>query len=253
MYICYMDEDKVYSKINLLLGPPGSGKTYAGEQFARERGADLIYYLCHAWTSAEELFAGVDVVAAVAGEADKVRQPGVLALAAEATRKGEVVLIIDELDKAPERVEALLLDFLQSGRVPVRPGVHIQADLSRLWVFITSNQMRDHSGPLMRRCKRHFFRAMRAEEIAQILSAQGYDYNKTLALARFAHWVAQLEGNEEGISLSEIRNALDEMEGVSEFAEFVDVVAGWCVRTAEGANKVRTHGKTAELWGKLKS
>lgn len=243
-----------FSRINLLLGPPGSGKTYSAERFAQQRNAKALFYQCHAWTDADELFVGVNIQAAVAGEAEKVWQEGVLAQTARFTAAGqEVVLILDELDKAPERVEALLLDFLQSGRVPIKPGEHLIADLDLLWVFITSNQVRTHSGALMRRCKRFFLEQMRPERIAQILEAQGYNRGLALQMARIGAWIAGVEGNEDGISLQEVRNLLEELEDINSLDEFKELIISWFCRTEKGAATVRNHDKITNLWGVTKS
>lgn len=89
----------------LLEGPPGCGKTSLAAAWAKATGAQGVYALLHSWSDADELFVGVDVCAAVAGDAANVRQSGVLARVAEASERGPVVLTLDELDKTQERVD----------------------------------------------------------------------------------------------------------------------------------------------------
>ena len=115
----------------------------------------MVYRLLHSWSDDQELFRGINVAAAVAGDAANVVEPGTLAVAAAlSTAHPLVVICLDEVDKAPERVEALLLDFLQSGRVPLSPREQLQANLQNLIVFVTSNDQRPLSEAFLRRCRR---------------------------------------------------------------------------------------------------
>ena len=43
---------------------------------------------------------------------------------------------LDEMDKAPESFEALFLDWLQTGRVPGKPGEHLYTNLDRFGVVL---------------------------------------------------------------------------------------------------------------------
>ena len=135
----------------LVEGPPGAGKSQLAQALADIMDAELIVYQLHSWTDADELFVGVDVASAVAGDAKNVRQSGVLSLASSISQTKQVVLLLDEVDKAQERAENLLLDWLQSGRCPVQPGRHVVADFSNLLVILTSNGEREIGAPLRRR------------------------------------------------------------------------------------------------------
>ncbi len=134
-------------------GSPGTGKSALATALATAIGAELVVYQFHAWTDSDELFVGVNVPAAGAGEAQNVRQSGALLKATEISQERPCVLLLDEIDKAPERAENLLLDWLQSGRCPIRPGVHHVADASRLIVLMTSNGKRAVSEALRRRTR----------------------------------------------------------------------------------------------------
>ena len=240
----------------LVTGAPGTGKTALAEALAKAAGAPLLYALLHSWSGADDLFRGVDVGAAVAGDAERVHQPGVLALAAEASHTHELVVVcLDELDKSPEPVEALLLDWLQSGRVPVRPGEHLATRLDRVLVIITSNGARPHSDALLRRCRRLRMAPM-AEDLRIKLAQErsGAPAGVVRLLDRACQAVAKAEENS-ALSLQEIAHACREAWTLAASADDVaEVLRAWAARTDEGADAVGTpevRRLVAAIWGEI--
>jgi MoxR-like ATPase len=240
----------------LVTGAPGTGKTALAEHIASANGAPFFYALLHSWSGADDLFAGINVPAAVAGDAERVHQPGVLALVAESSHKHPlVVLCLDELDKAPDSVEALLLDWLQSGRVPVRPGEHLNTRLDRVLVVITSNGTRPHTDALLRRCRRLRMPPM-PEDLRVRLAHErsGAPMGVVKLIDRACQMVARAEGNE-ALSLQEIAHACREAWEVAGSAdEVAETLRAWAARTDEGAAAVSTpevRRLVAAIWGEV--
>lgn len=233
------------------MGPPGCGKTRRAEMAARDSGAALVYYQCHSWTDADELFVGVDVAAAVAGDASNVRQDGVLTRAARLSQRGPVVLVLDELDKAPERAEALLLDYLQSGRAPFAPGHHVQANLDNLEVYITSNNVRPLSDALLRRGRRVWMRPLTAEMVEQIALDQTGAPAGVIATLRKAAWAVAAAEDRDHVTVAEFVPLVLEVLEAQSIDDIRDALAGWAARTEAGAAYALRCKESAPVWAEL--
>lgn len=147
------------TNVALLLGKPGTGKTFFTDCYAIRTGAEYMYALCHDGTNAEDLFYSVNVGKAVLREgtsSEDIYQAGLLLRAVRASHKHKVVLCIDEIDKASKRTENLFLDFAETYRVPFL-GTQEVGVKENIVIFFTSNGYRPHSEAFLRRCYRHHF------------------------------------------------------------------------------------------------
>jgi MoxR-like ATPase len=244
------------ARVLVLEGAPGTGKTSLGRAFAQAIGAEVVYYLCHHWTTEEEMFLGVDVgrVAAGVESPDEAYRPGFLLRAAEASRRCPVVVIIDELDKAPERSEALLLEFLQTGRVHGPRGEVWQADLSRLFVFVTTNGLR----PLMEPTLRRGFR-LRMEflppHVEQDLLRKwtGAPTTAIRVVVRMANTIRAKGAT--APSVQEMRHLLEDMRQATSASDAELLLRGWLVKESEDWDALTSEfgAKPASvLWGEWK-
>jgi hypothetical protein len=183
----------------LLRGLPGAGKTSVAEAFALAANARKFFYQCTPGTGKDEMVGQPNIAAVLKNDSDRAIADGILIQAARAAINGEnVVLIIDELDKASLETDAYLLDFLQSRRVRDTNNnmLVIPADV-HVWVFFTSNQDRDLSDALMRRVRRVTAERPDRDLVAQILGINGdavlldiYEATEKLAISQLKDYLA---------------------------------------------------------------
>ncbi len=149
----------------LVEGEPGSGKTELGKVLADGLGTDLIRLQCyegltaeHAlyeWNYGKQLLSvqagegGVDADRSVFDEEYLLERPLLQALRSRGDRPP--VLLIDEIDRADEEFEALLLEVLSDFQVSIPELGTIAADRPPI-VIVTSNRTRGLSDALKRRC-----------------------------------------------------------------------------------------------------
>jgi hypothetical protein len=154
----------------LLKGPPGLGKTMITQVVAGYFDADYVFIqatlnttedeLVYKFLPSEETKSGVKI------------QYGPLPEALKKSREKVTILTIDEFDKTRPSTDALLLDFLQNARISFRMDDKedvIVGDKRNLVVFLTSNDNREFSEPLLRRLIVINFRPPHPKEIEKLL------------------------------------------------------------------------------------
>jgi MoxR-like ATPase len=243
------------ARVLIVEGPPGTGKTALGRALASLLQAEVVYYLCHHWTSDEELHLGVDVgrVAAGVERPEDAYRPGALLRAVEASQRGTVVLIVDELDKAPERAEALLLEFLQTGRVHGPRGEVWQADLARLVVILTTNGLRPLMEPTLRRGFRLRMEFLPAEVEAHLLRQWTGAAPGVVRLVVRMLTLIRTKGAT-APSLQEARYLLEDLRLAASAADCQLLIEGWLVKEPADGEALRGElGQPgAVLWGEVR-
>jgi MoxR-like ATPase len=248
-------------RAGLISGPPGVGKTALGRYLAHITNGEEMYFLAHHWVSEEDLFLRVDParIAALAGGVEGVRleeayQPGVLLRAAISSQNSTVVLILDEWDKAPERVDALLLEFLQTGRIHGPFGEVWTAASERLFVVITTNGHRPLAEPLLRRVFRYEMPYLPPSVEADIIRKQ------TGANAAVCRLIVQMmaairQRGQSSPSLQEGVRLAESLALVSSSEEVELLLRGWLCKTdADWTALVNLCGDqpASVLWGEVR-
>jgi MoxR-like ATPase len=219
----------------LVTGEAGTGKTALAEAIADALDArDRYYYVqLHSWTDGKRFF---DYQTG-AGDEEK----GFLTKVAEASQEeGWTVACLDEMDKAPESFEALFLDWLQTGRVPGKPGEHLYTNLDRLLVLVTSNGMREHTEPFMRRCRRLRMERMSHELAVELLMTRTQTSERACELTvDLAHACERVD--ETVISLQEMTHFLNEARHVCHSLDDLKAATvAWLMRRDEPENILRS-------------
>jgi MoxR-like ATPase len=189
----------------LLEGEAGVGKTEVARALAGAAGARLIRLQCHEgidlhhavydWDYQRQLLA---IRAAEAGAPARelfgreflLRRPLLEALEHE----GQVVLLIDEVDRADDEFEAFLLEFLSDFAITI-PELGTVSASHRPLVVLTSNRTRELHDALKRRCLYHWIDYPDLEREAEIVHARLPGVPDAIAL-RVCRAVAELRNQE---------------------------------------------------------
>lgn len=149
-----------------LSGPPGAGKSFFTKTYKKvlekilNKKIDIVKYTCNTSTGKADLYEEINITEAVVDDKDrdKIILPGKVLKAIDLVNEGKnVLLFLDEYDKAREETDTFLLDFLQDGEINTtqRGTATIKEEyLKNLQVIVCKNDHREElSGPLTRRLK----------------------------------------------------------------------------------------------------
>ncbi len=212
---CYITNPRVETVLYLALvlekpllveGPAGAGKTELAKVLAAMLGTELIRLQCyeglddtHAlyeWNYQKQLLRiqvdrdketpWEEVASHVFSRDYLLERPLLRAIVAP----HRVVLLIDEVDKADEEFEAFLLEVLSDFQVSV-PELGTITAMHRPVVVLTSNQRRELSEALKRRCLHLFLEFPSVEKEREIIALKVPDLDERLR-AKVAEFVAGL-------------------------------------------------------------
>jgi len=238
----------------LLEGEPGVGKTEAAKALAATTGARLIRLQCYEgidvnqavyeWNYARQL---LHIRAAQEGTVDEEELFGPLFLIRrpllEAIDSDEpTLLLIDEIDRADEEFEALLLEILSDYQITIPELGTIQAR-TRPLVVLTSNRTRELDAALKRRCLYHWIPYPALEREIRIIRARVPRAGERLAAeaAAFVEGLRRLElAKPPGVAESiDWTRALVELGSEALDPPTVDATLGTVLKVREDVELVR--------------
>jgi MoxR-like ATPase len=248
----------------LLEGPAGVGKTALAKAVSEVQGVELIRLQCyegldaaHAlydWDYPKQLLLTRATLSGEAGGSEPdiytdrflIERPLLRAL----KTKPAPVLLIDEVDRADEEFEALLLEFLSEFQITIPERGAFRAETPPT-VILTSNRTRDLSDALRRRCLYYWVDYPSVEQEAAIITLHVPDLAPTVArqiaraVRRLRKWsLLKPPGLAESIDWA---RALAELEAGELDETITRLTLGCLLKTQEDMELVREKG-LAQLW-----
>ena len=197
----------VLGKPLLVEGEAGVGKTEIGKCLAALHGNQLIRLQCYEGLDAHHALYDWDyqrqlltiqmadqqsrdaLKSSIYSDEFLLKRPLLAAIASPTP----VVLLIDEIDRADEEFEALLLEVLSDFQISI-PELGTYKAVTRPRVVLTSNGVRELSDALRRRCLYHYVEYPDADKEMRIIKSRLPDIDRQLA-EQVVNFVQQLRLN----------------------------------------------------------
>ena len=221
----------------LLRGPPGSGKTYITKLIADYFNANYVFLqatlnisedeLLYKYIPSEETKSGIKIL------------PGPLPEALIKSQQKLTILVLDEFDKTRPSADAFLLDYIQNARVSIRIDEKeeiIQGNKSNLIVFLTSNNEREFSEPLLRRVIVINFVPPEPKAVESILSKEFSD-KKIIRLLTKLYTAGLNAGLTKPITIQELLQFGHALEVMPD-ADFNDLLYSFVLKNQEDMEKL---------------
>lgn len=237
-YICdYPLAVQTYAALNtkpmggaFLFGQAGTGKTFLPEVLTTILDTEQYFYQCFPGTREDDLLVQmlpdentVSGIALFDGEILKAIQAS--------HNKKPVILILDEWDKTRPSADSFLLDFLQHGRVNHANKI-AQANMENLYIFITMNDERELSEPLLRRLPKIDFALMHPQRVKEAL-LQTHDEHGQLENVITLYRRCVMAGMDKPATVQELRQLLDAITALGEAADWNTLVYQFVTKTRE--------------------
>ena len=203
-----------------LTGPAGAGKTFLAEALGQVQERRVFFFQAFPGCRKEELFQTILPDAAQPSGFRTLK--GILPQAAESSLEQSTALVLDEWDKTHPSTDAFLLDFLQNGRVSV-PGSEIRANQEALSVFITLNDEREISEPLLRRLPLIELKPALPRLVEQAL-LDSHGKHRYLPAAVTLYRRSTLVNLTKPVTIQELRQLLDAIDLLGERADWNQLV-----------------------------
>jgi hypothetical protein len=169
-------------RVFLLRGPAGVGKTQLTYLISKFLNAKYVFYQCTYGTSEDDLL--YKYIPSEETKSGIKISLGPIPLALQLSKTSKVILCIDEFDKTRPSADALMLDLLQNFRVSLYLNDEeqvIEGNPENLVIFLTSNDSREFSEPLLRRVTVIYLNPLPTDKVYAILSSK-FKFSEEIAI-----------------------------------------------------------------------
>jgi len=180
-------------KAILLRGPAGVGKTQLTYLVSKYLNAEYIFFQCTMGTNEDDLL--YKYIPSEETKSGIKITYGPIPQALNISKSKTVVLVLDEFDKTRPSADSLLLDLLQNFRISLYINENetiISGNSNNLIIFLTSNDMREFSEPLLRRLAIITLNYLNPQYVFNLLSKQ---FSKEIAILLTQIYVDTIKAN----------------------------------------------------------